>query len=194
MAPHSLALEFDPDQVARIEASGWKAYYDHNWLRAFLLLVRINQAQFHIPFPRSLVAAVYTTRASIAFAPHDNAAALETVRDYLRKFYAVVAEVNQQSFDPDRIGDLELDYWIVHRHLALDRAEDYTPLVASLTALHAAIFSSTPARMAASARNRARGAATVDLITSKRSTDPAADWRMVYFYLRRAYDQVKAEL
>jgi hypothetical protein len=92
------------------------------------------------------------------------------------------------------VGDLELDYWIVHRHLALDRAEDYAPLVTSLTNLHAAIFSSTPARMAASARSRARGAATVDLITSKRSTDPAADWRAVYFYLRRAYEQVKAEL
>ncbi len=194
MAPHPLALEFDPDMVARLEATGWKAYYDHDWLRAFLLLVRINQEQFHIPFPRSLVAAYYTVRASVAFAPRDNEAALADVRGYLRKFYAVVAEVNQQSFDADHVGDLELDYWLVHRHLALDQAADYTPLVQSLTNLHAAIFSSTPERMAASARSRARGAATVDLITSKRSTDQAADWRAVYFYLRRAYEQVKAEL
>jgi hypothetical protein len=34
----------------------------------------------------------------------------------------------------------------------------------------------------------------VDLITSKRSTDEAADWRAVYFYLRRSYEQARAEL
>jgi hypothetical protein len=194
MAPHSLAESFDPDMVARIDASGWKAYYDHAWVRAFLLLVRINQEQFHIPFPRSIVAAYYTVRATVAFAPRDNAAALEWVRGYLRKFYAIVAEVNDQQFDPDRVGDLELDYWVVHRNLALARAADYGPLVESLTALHAAVFSSTPERMRPSAESRARSAAHVDLITSKRSTDEAADWRAVYFYLRRGYEQVKAEL
>ena len=140
------------------------------------------------------MAAYYTVRASVAFAPRDNAAALEVVRGYLRKFYAMVAEVNGQNFDPDRVGDLEFDYWVVHRNLATARAADYTPLVESLTALHAAIFSSTPAQMRASAENRARSAAHVDLITSKRSTDEAADWRAVYFYLRRGYEQVKAEL
>ena len=42
MATHSLAQGFDPDMVARLEATGWKAYYDHAWLRAFLLLVRLK--------------------------------------------------------------------------------------------------------------------------------------------------------
>jgi hypothetical protein len=194
MATHTQVLDFDPDMVARLEASGWKAYYAHDWLRAFLLLVRMDQEQFHIPFPRSLLGAYYTVRASIAFAPADHDAALPAVRDYLRKFYALVAEVNGQQYDPDRVGDLELDYWIVHRQVAVARATDYTPLVDSLAALHAAIFDSTPEQMRASAESRARSAAHVDLITSKRSTDEAADWRAVYFYLRRSYEQARAEL
>jgi hypothetical protein len=194
MATDSLVADFDPDMVARLEASGWKAYYAHDWLRAFLLLVRMDQEQFHIPFPRSLLAAYYTVRASIAFAPADHDAALPAVRDYLRRFYAMVAEANRQSYDPDRVGDLELDYWIVHRQLAVARAADYSPLVDSLAALHAAIFGGTAEQMRASAESRARSAAHVDLITSKRSTDEAADWRAVYFYLRRSYEQVKAEL
>jgi hypothetical protein len=194
MASNSLVLEFDPDMVARLEATGWKAYYAHDWLRAFLLLVRMDQEQFHIPFPRSLLAAYYTVRASIAFAPADHEAGLEDVRRYLRQFYALVAEVNHLAFDSDRVGDLELDYWIVHRNLAVARAADYTPLVDSLAVLHAAVFGGTPEGMRPSAENRARGAAHVDLITSKRSTDEAADWRAVYFYLRRGYEQVKAAL
>ena len=194
MATQTQDADFDPDMVARLEASGWKAYYAHDWLRAFLLLVRMDQEQFHIPFPRSLLAAYYTVRASIAFAPADHDAALPAVRAYLREFYALVAEANDQSYDPDRVGDLELDYWIIHRQVAVARAVDYTPLVDSLAVLHAAIFDSTPERMRASAESRARSAAHVDLITSKRSTDEAADWRAVYFYLRRSYEQVKAEL
>jgi hypothetical protein len=194
MATQAPALDFDPDMVARLEASGWKAYYAHDWLRAFLLLVRMDEEQFHSPFPRSLLAAYYTVRDSIAFAPADHDAALPAVRAYLREFYALVAEVNGQQYDPDRVGDLELDYWIVHRQVAVARATDYTPLVDSLAALHAAIFDSTPERMRASAESRARSAAHVDLITSKRSTDEAADWRAVYFYLRRSYEQARAEL
>jgi hypothetical protein len=194
MATDALVADFDPDMVARLEASGWKAYYAHDWVRAFLLLVRMDQEQFHIPFPRSLLAAYYTVRASIAFAPADHDAALPAVREYLRRFYALVAAANRQSYDPDRAGDLELAYWIVHRRLAVARAADYTALVDALAALHAAIFGGTPEQMRASAESRARSAAHVDLITSKRSTDAAADWRAVYFYLRRSYEQIKAEL
>jgi len=194
MATQAQSMTFDPDMVARLEASGWKAYYAHEWVRALLLLVRMAQEQFHIPFPKSLLAAFYTVRASVAFAPQDNAAALEAVRADLRRFYALVAEANDSNFDPDQVGDLEFDYWVVHRELAVAHATDDTPLIDSLANLHAAIFGSTPAAMRPSAVSRARAAHHVDLITSKRSTDEVQDWRQVYFWLRRAYEQVQAQL
>jgi hypothetical protein len=180
--------------MARLEASGWKAYYDHKWLKALLLMLRMDQEQMHIPFPRSVVAAGNIVQASIAFAPADHDAALEQVRGCLRRFYALVAEANDATFDPDHVGDLELDYWIVHRQLATDRAADYTPLIDSLAQLHAGIFGGTPESMRPSAESRTRAAYHVDLITSKRSQDPEQDWRQVYFYLRRCYEQIKAQL
>jgi hypothetical protein len=48
--------------------------------------------------------------------------------------------------------------------------------------------------MRPSAASRARAAHHVDLITSKRSQDPEQDWRLVYFHLRRCYEQIKAQL
>ena len=29
MATHQATMQFDPDRVARLEATGWKAYYAH---------------------------------------------------------------------------------------------------------------------------------------------------------------------
>jgi hypothetical protein len=36
-------------------------------------MVQLNQEQFHIPFPLSMVAAFHVARGSIAWAPVDNA-------------------------------------------------------------------------------------------------------------------------
>jgi hypothetical protein len=63
--------------------------------------------------------------------------------------------------------------------------------VQSLAELHAALFGHTPAELWASAESRAAAATAVDRITSRRSTDVAADWRCVEECLRRAYQHVK---
>ncbi len=42
---------FRPERVAYFEAAGWKAYYDHKWLKMLRLLVLLCQEEFHIPFP-----------------------------------------------------------------------------------------------------------------------------------------------
>src|SRR5439155_22755316 len=119
---------------------------------------RMAQKQFHIPFPLSLLAGFYITRASVAFAPRDNAAALDQVRADLRRFYALAAQANDGVFDPDRAGDLEYDYWVVHRQLAIAGDPDKTGMVDALAALHAELFGSTMEAMRASAISRARAA------------------------------------
>src|SRR5574340_1671498 len=63
---------FQPERVAYYEAAGWKAYYDHRWFKMLRLIVGLCQEQFRIPFPMSLLAAYYTTRASLAWVPVDH--------------------------------------------------------------------------------------------------------------------------
>jgi hypothetical protein len=179
----------NPEQIAYYEKAGWEAYYDRNWPRAFGLMVRLIETQFHVPFPGSLLAALHVVRASIAFAPRDHN--LDVTLNHLERFYRVAARANGNPFDPRHAAELELRYWVIHRELAETPELDKRSLVQSLADLHAALFGRTSAELWSSAERRASAAEAVDRITSRRSTDVAADWRRVEEYLRQAYQQVK---
>jgi hypothetical protein len=181
---------FDPDTIARYEAAGWRAYYDRDWGRLLRLLVGINESQFRMPFPRSWLGAYYVTRAAAAWAPKRNNPG--AVRRYYAKFYALAQRSSGLTFDPARVADLELQYNEVHRRLSgrADKAE----LVRTMTALHSAVFGLPPALARQSAELRVLANNVVDRITSKRSADPEADWRLLEEYLRACYRSVQHAL
>ena len=95
---------FDPDRVAYAEAHGWRAYYDRDWLTLLRLIVELCQSQFRIPFPVSLLAAYYATRASIAWVPLDHDEA--KVQAFYEKFYRLARRYSGLSFDPARAHPL----------------------------------------------------------------------------------------
>ena len=190
------ATDFDPHRVAYYEKAGWEAYYDRNWLRAFWLLVRLSRAQFRMGWLAALSAALDTVRASVAFAPLERND-VPKATTHIRQFYEKARRSLSIEADAETLARLEMDYWVVHRQRAIARAknpdDDSEPLVPSLTRLHAALFNSTPEAMRESAEHRARAADTVDLITSRRSTDVPGDWRRVEEHLRQAYRAVKRD-
>src|SRR5207244_736703 len=106
-------VRFDPERMAYLETEGWRAYYDRKWLRAFLLLATLCREQFRLTYLSSLRAAYFATRASLAFAPRRNRPGL--ARAYLLKFYRLARPALDLDFDPERVADLELRYWVVHR-------------------------------------------------------------------------------
>src|SRR5947209_6187108 len=115
-------FRLNPVRVAYYEANGWRAYYERQWLKLLRLIVGLCQEQFHIPFPASLLAAYYTTRASVAWAPveHD----VRKVQAYLHKFYSVARRYSGLQFDVERVAALELQYFDVHRRLSIAGQED----------------------------------------------------------------------
>ncbi len=177
------APTFNPDRIARYEANGWRAYYEHNWLRLLRLIVATNQAEFHIPFPMSLLAAYYITRASAAWVStnHDR----DAVRRLHEKYYEIVRRYSGLTFDVPRIAALEEQYWEVHRRLS--GKPDKTEFVDTMVALHSELFNISPDEARESAALRVAANTTVDEITGKRSTDPEADWRKLEDQLRRCY-------
>lgn len=183
-------FHFDPDRVAYFEASGWRAYYDHKWLRMLGLIVGLCQEQFHIPFPVSLLAAYYTTRASVAWVPVDHDE--QKVLAFLEKFYRLARHYSNLKFDPVHVAALELQYFDVHRRLAGEA--DKSKFVQTLIDLHSAIFDLSPEQVRASAEWRVQAASTVDLITSKTSTDVEGDWVKLEEYLRRCYRSIQLQL
>jgi hypothetical protein len=153
------------------------------------LIVTLCQEQFHIPFPVSLQASYYTTRASAAWVPEDHD--LEKVRRYLRKFYSVARRYSGLQFDVERVADLELQYFDVHRRLV--GQADKSEFILTMTELHSAIFGLTQEQARESAELRVKANNTVDLITSKRSTNEAADWAKLEEYLRQCYASIQRE-
>jgi hypothetical protein len=183
-------IQLDPDRIARLEAGGWRAYYDRDWLKLIRLMVQLNQEQFHIPFPLSVVAAYHVARGSVAWAPTNNDP--ETVRRHFARFYRMARRWSGLTFDPPTAARLEVDYWIEHRRLVGN--PDKEPFIQAMTALHAHLFDVPAERMRESAEWRVHANNTVDLITSKQSTDPEADWARLEEQLRRCYESIQREL
>jgi hypothetical protein len=183
-------FKLNSDRVAYFEAAGWRAYYDHKWLRMLRLIVGLCQEQFHIPFPMSLLAGYYTTRASAAWVPVDHDE--QRVLRYLEKFYQVARRYSGLTFDPSRVAALELQYFDVHRRLAGNPEKE--EFLQTLIDLHSAIFGILPEQAKESAEWRLLAATTVDLITSHTSTDVEGDWNKLEEYLRRCYRSIQQEI
>lgn len=183
-------FRFNPQRVAYFEAAGWKAYYDRKWFKILRLLVALCQEEFHIPFPMSLLAAYYTTRASVAWVPvnHDE----QKVLAFLEKFYALAGRYSGLKFDVAKVAALELCYFEVHRRLV--EATDKSEFVQVLVELHSALFGLPPEQLRESAELRVRAADAVDRITSKRSTDVEGDWKRLEDDLRQCYRSIQRQL
>ena len=105
---------FDPDRVAYLEVEGLKAYYEHEWVRCFQMIMALMHEQFGFSWLRAAQAAYYVTRASIAWAPVDNDR--RATHRYIRKFYRLAAKHGKgYSFEPNPTGDLVYRYWVLHR-------------------------------------------------------------------------------
>jgi len=194
----------DVERIAYFEKAGWEAYYARKWLRALRLMVAMNREGFGMGLPAAVAAAVDTVRASIAFAPLQGND-LPATRHHLERFYRRARPALGSAASAAELAALELDYWVVHRDLAIarkaqpeavvpDSLADIGPMVDSLARLHAAQFNSDPQTMQPSAEFRALAAKTVDRITGRYSDDVPGDWDRVESYLRRAYGAIADRL
>jgi len=181
---------FNPERVAYFEAQGWRAYYEHNWLKMLRLIVALCQEQFGIPFPVSWLAAYYIVRASAGWVAvnHDEQAILALHV----KFYRIARRYSGLRFDPARVAELEEQYWDVHRRLS--GKTDKTEFIQTMTDLHSAIFGIPRTQARESAELRVLANNTVDLISSKTSADPQADWQKLEDYLRQCYRSIGREI
>jgi hypothetical protein len=159
-------------------------------MKMLRLIVSLCQEQFRIPFPMSLLAGYYTTRASAAWVPdnHDE----QKVLRYLEKFYQIARRYSGLKFDPSHVAALELKYFDVHRRLSGNPEKE--EFLQTLIDLHSAIFGLSSEQVQESAEWRLLAANTVDLITSNKSTDIEGDWARLEEHLRRCYHSIQKEL
>ena len=157
-----------------------------------LLMVQMNREQFRMTLPTATVAAIDIGAGEHRLClPIDNDVPAATA--HLQRFYDKARRSLGLHAEAQTLAELEMDYWVVHPTLALERqqAPDHTgdiePMVASLGSMHAALFDATPEAIHRSAELRAEAARTVDRITGGYSSDVAGDWRQAEATLGEAY-------
>jgi len=106
--------DFDAEGLAKAEFDGWVGYYRREWPKVLAASVRMVRLGFGMPWPKTLRGAWFVLRANQLWAPYPQNDPIGA-RAYMRRFYALVADDGQMSFDPGKAAKLEVEWWRVHR-------------------------------------------------------------------------------
>lgn len=144
---------FDPVAVGNAEALAWSSYYRREWW-PFLkgALGMVHQGVGMGPL-RTLQGAYYVLRANQMWAPHpDNDP--DAARQYMRRFYELVARENDVTLDAVEASRREVEWWRLHREHQYGVIGDQEPLVESLVALYAHVYGVPGGTVREAARQR----------------------------------------
>jgi hypothetical protein len=131
---------FDPVRVGELECDAWVAYR-RRWAAFLRAAFGLTRESFGLSWPATLRGGWWVLRANQLWAPYpDNDP--DGARDYMRRFYELVADRSREDFDPSEAARLEVEWWRAHRQLQHDEdgVED-RELVESLAALYSYVYS-----------------------------------------------------
>lgn len=150
--------DFDAVTLGRLETQAWAAYYRREWVTALRAFVGMVDAGFGLGPRLTLVAAWHVLRANQAWAPvpHNDP---DAARASMRRFYQLVRDHSDLTFEPVRAAELEVEWWRVHRAHQRDGTADDAPsredLEHALVDLYSQVYSAPRETMTAAARWRA---------------------------------------
>ena len=132
-APRTAHLrEFDPDEVARLETSMWRSYYEKRRVRLFFELGELLRTQYNMPLVRSNVVAYYAAKAAFVFKRGKQRSDYEKALPDIVNFYQSIRRMSDTPFDVNRAARLELEWWIIHRERAKHAPGDLEKALAEL--------------------------------------------------------------
>ena len=114
----------------------------------------------------------------------------KTRKDYekalpdLKKFYGEIRKISDIPFDVDRVSQLELEWWIVHRQRAQHKPGD---LDWALAELQAEIYRVPVEKLLEHGRLRAEAMTIRDTKARSRAQVTEADWAKIDQLLRQSW-------
>ena len=185
--------EFDPDEVARLEAAMWRSYYDKKQVQLFNQLSELLRTQYHMPLVRSNQVAYYAASAAFTFKDGKTDKDYEKALADLVKFYGAIRKISDIPFDVNRVARLELQWWIIHRERWKRKPDD---LPRALAELQAAIYGIPVDRVMEHGSLRAQAMAIRDTKADAGQAITEGDWTKINDLLRQSWrslaDAVKA--
>lgn len=107
---------FDATKVASIETKMWEAYYHHNFLSLFILLLRLAHEQFKISYLHALKISYPSAIAAIHFRKNRGHEDKAFIANKLTQFYKSINDIVFNKFDYKKAGELEMEWWFVDRY------------------------------------------------------------------------------
>ena len=183
--------DFDPDELARLETSMWKAYYRRQPLRLFVLLIQALRAQAQVSWPRALWSSLLLTKAAAGFAR--STGEYERFAPDIARGYRALGLPDH--VDVEAVARHELRWWVVRREIGLAAGEAAGD---SITDLYAALYDVPRDRVAEAGRLRGQAAEVRDRGATDDPEGPtavgSAYWPEVARLLRDSYRSLRAAL
>lgn len=151
---------FDPLKLAHYEKENYVAYYQKDWWKLLRVSVGMVKEAFALTWPQAIYGAYLVARGEIAFAPfpeNDGPKAEACIE----RFYRFIRNVHREDFDVKRAAKLEVNWWIVHRKLFGNAANQ--ELVDALADLYSEAYGIERAKIREAARLWAAGMLYSDL-------------------------------
>jgi hypothetical protein len=175
--------DFDPDDVARLETSMWRSYYEKQRLQLFNQLAELLRTQYGMSRLKSEQVAYYGANAAFVFKQGQQRGDYEKALPDLLKFYAAIHNLSDIPFDVDRAARLELEWWIIHR-----QRDQHAPgdLAKALAELQAEIYHVPVDRLLDHGRLRAE-AMTIRDTKAENGGVTEADWSRINELLKESW-------
>src|SRR5262249_39751922 len=118
--------------VGDMETSMWRSYYDHRPFPLFTELTVLLRRQYHAPFWRACLGAVYAARAAVVFQRGHNRSEYLLALPALESYYKLIQKGSTTSFNSEKAAAIELEWWIIHRERSAHQPDDLENALAKL--------------------------------------------------------------
>lgn len=129
--------QFDYQKMAQLDSDMWRAYYNHQFFKLFLLLVQLMKTQFRFNWFTTLRLAYYSGWAAADYRIKKHKGVKnERVLKNLTKFYELISKNATDSFDYTKAAELELAWWDIHRRSYKNNKELEQSLADGMAAIY----------------------------------------------------------
>ena len=108
--------QFDYKKVAKLDADMWQSYYNHQFIKMFVQLLRIMRTQLHLNWFLTFRLARHSGWAATVYRLEKGHENYPRVLRNLVKFYKTISDNCTKPFDYQKVAELELEWWDIHRY------------------------------------------------------------------------------
>jgi hypothetical protein len=111
--------QFNPEEIAKFDASLWQAYYRHQFIKLFFIMFRFAMKihkDFGFSYLNIIKMAYHTVLAAMDFRLNRNKENKERTIKKLTKAFKIMERYSLEKFDYKKAAELQIDWWFIDRY------------------------------------------------------------------------------